>query len=177
MEFRPTTLNDFVGNTRLKKFLKNISLVKPIMLEGDTGLGKTTLAYILADMFGAPSENITDLNCVHFSKIEDMRERLTNLGKASLFGSKKVLILDEIHELSNKTQQVLLKPLELLSNNIFVIACTTTTQKVIPTLLGRFDRFRVQPLDNTESMTLINIVSSKIGIKIADKFKVLLIKE
>jgi len=177
MEYKPKTLDEFVGNERLKKFLRGMSFDKPVMFEGSPGVGKTTLAHIIAHMFGAPPENITDLNCVYYSKIEDMRERLASLGRSSLFGAKKVLILDEIHELSDKTQQVLLKPLEALSEGIFVIACTTTTQKVIPTLLRRFNRFELEALSEDESADLIDTVCRSFGIKLRADLGELLIEE
>lgn len=177
MEYIPKTLDEFVGNERLKKFLRGMSFKKPVMFEGLPGTGKTSLAHILSNMFGAPPENVTDLNCVYYSKVEDMRERLASLSRSSLFGAKKVLILDEIHELSDKTQQVLLKPLEVLSEGIFVLACTTTTQKVIPTLLRRFDRFKLEALTDEESEELIKKVSNTFDIHLNDELKNFLIKE
>ncbi len=177
LKYRPKTFAEFVGNSYLKNSLQNMELNKPIMFEGDAGLGKTTLAYILADKFGASPENITDLNCVYYSKVEDMRDRLDKLYKSSLFGNEKVLILDEIHELSPKTQQVLLKPLENLPNNVLVIACTTTTAKLIGTLVERFMRFKVQPLSSLESSELLDGICKRENILLQKWKKALLISK
>jgi len=177
LKYRPQSFDEVIGNKALIKSLKEIQLGRPIMFEGSRGLGKTTFAYILAKEFGASENNITDVNCVYFSKIEDMRERLDTLSKSSLFGKEKVLILDEIHELSPKTQNVLLKPLEDLPKNILVLACTTTTKKVVGTLLDRFIRYRVNPLSVRDSKTLIDSVCKKEGIFLKKSFKVLLIEK
>lgn len=147
------------------------------MFEGNHGSGKTTLAYIVASMFGCPPENITDVNCVHYSGVEDMRERLLHLSKHSLYSPKKVLILDELHELSSKSQQVLLTPLEKLSKNTLVISCTTETNKIIPTLLERFIRYKVSTLSTEDSKSLLEYVCEKEGITLPKWLKFLLVEK
>lgn len=176
IKYRPKTLDEVIGNRGIKKSISNMELNRPILFEGETGSGKTTFAYIIARNF-AVEENIIDLNCVHFSRIEEMREIITNLQKSSIFGREKVLILDEIHELSPKSQQVLLKPLEHLSDNILVIACTTTTANVKNTLLDRFIRFKVKPFNKKESKQLIDRVSEAEGIKLSKAMISMLIEK
>ena len=111
IEYRPQTLDEIFGNKHIISVLKDMGQFRPIMFEGMRGSVKTTLAYITAKMFGANDQTIEDINCVHFSKKEDMEGILEPLFKSSIFGDKKVLILDELHEVSPKAQQLLLKPL------------------------------------------------------------------
>ena len=175
LKHRPNSYDEIIGNSIIKRFIMSENLGQPLVFEGETGIGKTTFAYIVANDFGAPKENIVDLNCVHFSKVEEMRDRIEKLYTSSLFGSKRVLILDEIHELSQKTQEVLLKPLETLPEDILILACTTTTDKVIQPLLDRFIRLRLKPLTEEESKLLIGKVCTKENIKLPKLFKMILI--
>ena len=180
LKHRPKTFEEVVGNDHIKQVLKQWCenrTFNPIMFEGERGCAKTTLAHIVAKEFGAPDENITDLNCVHFSGVDNMRERMDSLHKSSLFGKYKVLILDEIHRLSAVTQQVLLKPLEALPPNILIIACSTEPNSLISTLLDRFVRFRVSLLNFTESEYLLSSVLAKEGITFPKWKKALLLEE
>jgi replication-associated recombination protein RarA len=156
IKHRPSALEEVIGNTAIKKVLKPMIESKKfshILLEGTTGSGKTTLAYIIANAFGAQS--IDDVNCVHFSSINDMREKINSLQLTS-FLKRRVLILDEIHRLSAQSQDVLLKPLEGgLASDVLIIACTTTVEKLSPMLLDRFKRLKVTPLSDKESLQLI----------------------
>jgi DNA polymerase III subunit gamma/tau len=155
IEYIPKSINELIGNEPVKRSLTGLPLDKPILFEGETGVGKTLCAHLLAESFGASPENIMDINCVHFSKIEDIRSIIDDLKRTSLFGNKKVLILDELHELSQKSQQELLRPLETLNINVLVIGCTTTTQKLFQTVLDRFIRIRLKPLSLLESKDLL----------------------
>ena len=177
LKYRPQNFNEVLGNAYIKRVLQNMTEYRPIMFEGEKGAGKTSLAYIVAKEFGAPPENVTDINCVHFSKIEDMRGRMESLGRSSIFGNKKVLILDEIHMLSLASQKVLLKPLENLPNNVLILACTTTTEKVVGPLLDRFIRLRVKALSKKESKQLVNSISKKEGIVLEKQIEVLLLEK
>ncbi len=177
-KYRPTNLNEFIGNDAIKRALNRMIESGDFihtMFCGEKGCGKTTLAYILAKAFGASPANIHDINCVHFAGVDSMRERLEMLS-GSVFGYKKVLILDELHELSSKAQQVLLKPLESLKD-ILIIGCTTTTEKVIDTLLSRFKILRVQKLSDDESLELINRICEKENIKLSKQIKYLLVEK
>lgn len=168
IKYRPTKWEDVIGNNHIKSFIEHSKGIEynHTLFEGPTGCGKTTFAYIMAREHGAAEENIIDLNCVHTAKVEEIREIMEQLEKSSIFGLKKVLILDEIHELSPKAQQVLLKPLEKVAMDTLIIACTTTTANVKDTLLDRFVRFKVSKLSKTQSKQLIDYVSEKEGIKL-----------
>jgi len=166
VEYRPEKLDDVLGNAAVKKSLASITFDKPLLFEGDTGTGKTLCAYIMAKRFGAPNENITDINCVHFSKVDDVRAMMDRLNKSSLFGDKKVLILDELHGLAYKSKQELLKPLESLSKKILIIGCTTTVSSIDQAVLDRFDRFKLKPLTLKESKELLNRICEQENISL-----------
>jgi len=179
LKYRPSSLEEVVGNKEIKSVIQdmvNNERYTHLMFEGTMGCGKTTLAYIIANLWGAPEENIIDRNCVDLSKVEDTRELLHRLTKTTIFGGKKVLILDEIHGLSKSSQEAFLKPLEergIIQNKTIAIACTTTTENVKSALLGRFKRLKISPLSKEESMEFINYISKKEGINLSKSFKAL----
>ena len=124
------------------------------MFQGERGCGKTTLAGILSNMFEADEMNIHTINCGYYTKIDDMRKEIDKLHKSSLFGDKRVLIMDEVHKLSQASQNAWLQPLENLPENVLVIACTTET-KLIKTFLERFVIYQVSKLSKKESKLLV----------------------
>lgn len=169
-----------LGNSSIKRAIRSTlehRPVRPILLEGHHGSGKTTLAHIIAREFGATSEGITHLNCLKTSKVEEARKLLDDLKVGSLFSSKKVLILDEIYGLSKKAQQLFLIPLEdeNLNDSTLYISCTTSTDGVDDMLLSRFIRLKVSPLSEEDGVRLLNYVCEKEDIDIPKWLKSLVL--
>ena len=176
LKYRPKTFEELFGHSAVKKALSESKLDRPILLIGLSGIGKTTIAYILANRFGCNEEGIIHHNCFHFSGIDRVREVVNDLNRSSLFSDKKVLILDEIHGLSAQAQQELLIPLENLSENVLVIACTTTIDKVKDTLVSRFISYNLLPLTRDEIAALLKYVTTEEGIHLTKPVKSLLLK-
>lgn len=106
---RPKKLSEFVGKDKIKEILNAmikgaISRNEPvdhILLIGSAGLGKTTLANIVANEFGS---NITTL--VGNSVNQDINLTLSNLQE------KEMLFIDEIHRIPHKFQEILYPAME-----------------------------------------------------------------
>ena len=178
----PKSLDELVGLIPIKKSLNLIDfseLVKPIMFIGEKGCGKSNLAHIIASMFGAEIENIRDVNCGNYRKIDDMRKEIDLLQKSSMFGSKKVLILDEVHQLLPVSQSPWLKELDIenLKSNILIIACTTEIAKLLPTFLRRFDQYKVKPLTDIQAKTFIDNVCTNNDVQIGKIGKTLILQK
>ena len=175
------SIDDLVGMDSLKGSLNNLNLKLPVMLEGERGSGKSTIAGLLAKKFGATEDNVKVINCGDFRKIDDTREVIRNLTKSSIFGKKKVLILDEVHQLSKDSQQAWLIPLQeyekIDTADTLIIACTTTIGKLLDTFLRRFLRFKVTKLTKADSLTLIEKVCKENSIELSIPAKKLLISE
>ncbi len=176
LKYRPKNWDEVFGHSAIKKSLKESKLDRPILLVGPSGIGKTTIAYILAKQFNCKKEGVEQYNCFHFSGVDKVREVVNSLNKISLFSDKKVLILDEIHGLSFQAQQELLIPLENLPENVLVVACTTTIEKVKDTLVSRFLNYILHPLSNKEMLKLLMFVTEKENININKSVRSLLLK-
>ena len=182
IKYRPKNWDEVIGNKAVVKVLRSKNDSRPILFYGDRGCGKTTMAYIVANQFGADSEEVKIVDCVEHSGIEEMRDRLSSLRRSSLFSNKKVLILDEVHGLSPKALSLFLVPLDgegnsRLPDNILVLACTSKPEKLPSEMFDRFLTFKVNSLSEEDSLKLINYVSEKENIKLQKWIKVLLINK
>lgn len=179
---RVSNLDDFVGNVPLVKSLKSSYIDKynntPLMFVGNYGSGKTTLAKIIANHFSLNElENISEVNCGDKRKIEDARDIIKSLRNTSIFGFNKVIILDEIHRLNEHSQSAWLTELEKLPKNVLVIACTTTTENMLPTLKRRFIHYKVKVLSNSDCKLLIDNICNQENITLPKWLKALLIEK
>ena len=105
---RPKSLEDYIGQTHLlgesgpiKRALDS-NIIPSMILWGPPGVGKTTLAYLIAQKLDRPFYNLSAIS----SGVKDVREIITQAQKSGgLFEKKKpLLFIDEIHRFS-KTQQ------------------------------------------------------------------------
>lgn len=102
-----------------------------------------------------------------------------SLYKSSFLSEKKVLIIDEVHELSPKAKSELLKPLENenLKDKVLYIACTTEFSALPNMFVERFLDFRVSPINEKESLDLIDSICEKEKLYIEKSLKALLIEK
>ena len=177
LKYRPTTYDELVGLGSIKKSLSAFQFDVPVMFMGERGCGKTTLAGILALEFGANEQTIQTINCGYYTKIDDMRKEIDRLHKTSLYGTKRVLILDEIHSLSKASYKAWLTPLENLPKDIMVVGCTTEPQMIPEMLLERFVSYKVGPLTQKQSRLLIEQVLEKEGLDIPKWVKIKVIEQ
>jgi DNA polymerase III gamma/tau subunit len=177
---RLTNLEEFIGNNHIIKYIKESwDKSTHILFEGERGTGKTTFAYIIANMF-ANKESIRDVNCQHYSGVNEMRSLVENfMDKTSLFGSKKVIILDEVHSLSRQAERELLKPLEdeKYKNKLLIIGCTTSVDTLSPMFLDRFVRLKTHLLADKQALQVISRLETTGNFKLDKPKKVLIVEK
>ena len=145
---RPLTLDGYVGQTQaigpetvLRRALAKGALPSMI-LWGPPGVGKTTLARLLARESG---RTFHQLSAIH-SGVKEVREVIDSVRKAGLFASKAVLFIDEIHRFSKSQQDSLLGAVE--QGLVTLIGATTENPgfEVIPALRSRCTVVVLEPL-------------------------------
>ena len=175
-------LNSFIKE--LIQLDKRISLPNKILLSGQKGIGKSTLAYHFINYVLSKNEefkyNVDDLEIntnnhsyklslnksnpnlilvdVNVDKkmidINQIRELISNLNKSSFNDKPRFVLIDNIEFLNINSANALLKVLEEPSHNIFFILINND-KKVLPTLKSRCINFRIS-LSNEESLFVAN---------------------
>lgn len=145
---RPRTLDDVVGQAHLvgpegvlRKALASGHLPS-MVLWGPPGVGKTTLARLLAEGLGRPFHTLSAIS----SGVKDVREVIGKAAGGGLFQRSAVLFIDEIHRFSKAQQDSLLGAVE--KGTITLIGATTENPsfEVIGALLSRCQVYVLEPL-------------------------------
>ena len=155
---RPKSLDDYIGQEHLvgeKAILRNIiesGNIPSFILWGPPGVGKTTLAKIIAHELNRP---FYSLSAVH-SGVKDVREAIDKAKKQQFFDKPNpILFIDEIHRFSKSQQDSLLSAVE--QGIITLIGATTENPsfEVISPLLSRCQIYVLKSLEKSNLESLI----------------------
>lgn len=147
---RPTSLDNYVGqehlvgnNGVLRKMIQT-NQIASFILWGPPGVGKTTLARIVANMLDRPFYTLSAIS----SGVKDVREVIDKCKNNNLFATKRpILFIDEIHRFSKSQQDALLGAVE---NGTFTLIGATTENpsfEVISPLLSRCQVYVLKELE------------------------------
>ncbi len=158
---RPKTLQDYIGQKHLvgegavlRKMIDSGS-ISSIILWGPPGVGKTTLARIIANQLQRPFYVLSAVS----SGVKDVREAIEKARKTKFFNSPSpILFIDEIHRFSKSQQDSLLGAVE--EGVVTLIGATTENPsfEVISPLLSRCQVYVLKPLEKDDLLELLNIV-------------------
>jgi DNA polymerase III gamma/tau subunit len=168
IKHRPATLATFAGNTALKKQVAAMlsrpfkDIPKVFLLAGGSGMGKTTLARIIAKHVKCDPNEFYELNAASVRGIDTIRDMEKQIRYGSMSGGCRIWLLDEIHQYLAPAQEALLKMLEECPPHVLFMLCTTNPEKLKPTLKGRCVSFEVLPLTDDEMFNmLIGVVEAE----------------
>ena len=154
---RPRTLDEVVGQAHLigeqgvlRKALAG-GMLPSLILWGPPGVGKTTLARLIAQDLKRPFHALSAVS----SGVKDVREVIEQAGGSGLFARSAVLFIDEIHRFSKAQQDSLLGAVE--KGTITLIGATTENPsfEVIGALLSRCQVYVLEPLAEEQLMELL----------------------
>jgi putative ATPase len=156
---RPKNLDQYIGQkhiigpgSALRSAIKQ-NLLPSLILWGPPGVGKTSLALIIANELKRPFYMLSAIN----SGVKDVREVIEKASDNNLFNqSKPVLFIDEIHRFSKSQQDSLLGAVE--KGVVTLVGATTENPsfEVIPALLSRCQVYVLKSLEEKELVDLVN---------------------
>jgi len=170
-KWRPKTFAELVGQEHVVQALTNAldaqRLHHAYLFTGTRGVGKTTLARILAKAFnceqgvgpapcgvcsacqGIDAGRFVDLlevDAASNTQVDKMRDLLENALYAPTAGRYKIYVIDEVHQLSGHSFNAMLKTLEEPPEHVKFVLATTDPQKVPVTVLSRCLQFNLRPM-------------------------------
>ena len=156
---RPQSLDDYIGQKHLvgdngvfRKFIATGS-VPSFILWGPPGVGKTTLAKIVANTLDRPFYTLSAVT----SGVKEVREVIDKAKRQHLFNARPAfLFIDEIHRFNTSQQDSLLGAVE--QGVVTLIGATTENPsfEVISPLLSRCQVYVLKPMDDSELQTLLD---------------------
>jgi DNA polymerase-3 subunit gamma/tau len=190
-KYRPMRFADVVDQRHvtvtLENAIKQDRLANAYLFSGPRGVGKTTVARILAKAIncdkGPTTEPCNQCNSCHEITdsrslevfeidgasnrgIDEVRNLREGLRYAATPGKYKIHIIDEVHMLTTEAFNALLKTLEEPPKNVLFIFATTEPHKVPATILSRCQRFDFKRISSKDIITQLNSLCDNEGIHI-----------
>lgn len=147
--YRPTRLDDVVGQEDAKKVLRQHLNNKPksgYLFVGSAGTGKTTCARIFAHELNGQN-NIYEINAADNTGVEGVRKIISDARHKPIGTKYKIFILDECHMLTIQAWNALLKLVEEPPETVVLLFCTTDPRKIPNTITSRVLRLDFSRID------------------------------
>ncbi len=182
--YRPQSFDDIVSQEHVSSTLKNAikqnRLSHAYMFCGPRGVGKTTMARVLArtinsigsDVDGESLNqtlNVVEIDAASNNKVDDIHHLRETVRVPPQNGRYKVFIIDEVHMLTKQAFNALLKTLEEPPEHAIFIFATTEPHKVLPTILSRVQRFDFKRIAVDEIVSRLKDICGKEDIQIDEE--------
>ncbi|NPA32942.1 MAG: DNA polymerase III subunit gamma/tau [Aquificae bacterium] len=189
-KYRPKKFSQVVGQEAPVRILKNAvrsgKVAHAYLFAGPRGVGKTTLARILAKALNCPNAkegepcgecevcrevdrgvfpDLVELDAASNRGIDDVRALKEAVQYKPIKGKHKVYIIDEAHMLTKEAFNALLKTLEEPPPSTVFVLCTTEYDKIPPTILSRCQRILFSRVPHEKIVDYLKDICKKEGLK------------
>jgi DNA polymerase III delta prime subunit len=150
-KYRPQTLDTYVGNDTVKATFQqyiDTSDVPHLLLYGDAGSGKTTLAKIVANTIA--KDNYIYINASDENSVDTVRDKIKQFASSIGFGGLKLIILDECDYMTPNAQAALRNVIETFSKTTRFILTCNYVDKIIDPIQSRCQIFNIVPPSKKE---------------------------
>ena len=179
-KYRSKSLADVVGQDHitdiLSRALKSGRVAHAYLFTGPRGVGKTSIARILAHEINqlpysdeSSHLDIIEIDAASNNGVEDVRDLREKVQIAPVSASKKVYIIDEVHMLSKQAFNALLKTLEEPPEHIVFILATTDVEKLPATIISRTQRYGFRSIHPSDAVKHLEHIAKQEKIKITDE--------
>ena len=183
IKWRPQRFEEVVGQkhitqTLINSFLRN-RIAQGYIFSGPRGVGKTTMARLMAmslnakggpnasydpksnislEIAGCRSIDVLEIDGASNRGIEEIRSLREQIKFAPMNCTYKVIIIDEVHMLTNQAFNALLRTLEEPPSHAKFIFCTTDVHKIPPTIISRCQRFDFNRISSADIIQHLNVI-------------------
>lgn len=178
-EYRPKSLDSVVGQEHITDTLQNAlkkgSISHAYLFTGPRGVGKTSVARILAYAINdipyddeATHLDIIEIDAASNRRIDEIRDLRDKVNIMPTSAKYKVYIIDEVHMLTREAFNALLKTLEEPPKHVVFILATTEAHKVPDTIISRTQRYSFRPITNKSAISHLRTIADSENLKITD---------
>lgn len=178
LKYRPQQFNDVVGQ-RATSVILNAMIIKgalqqALLFTGPSGVGKTTMARIVAaelnpeakeDVHAGTHPSVIEIDGASNGSVEAMRGLKKDLNYAVV--GRKVVIIDEVHAISDEAKAVLLNLLEFPPANVTFILITTEAHRIPTTVRHRCDHYFFKQASVADLVERLSFVNSEEGFEVS----------
>jgi len=164
-KYRPTNINNYVGNESIKNTIKgyiNQNDIQNLLFYGPAGTGKTTLAKLITKNIDC---DVLYINASDERGIETIRDKVSGFASTMSFKPLKVVILDEADFLTIMAQASLRNVIETFSRSTRFILTCNYLERIIDPLQSRCQTLKIIPPDKLDIINHLMKITNKESIK------------
>lgn len=193
-KYRSKDFDEIAGQEEIVKGIRNAlrtnKIAHALLFSGPRGVGKTSIARLVAKGVNCLTNGMTDTpcntceNCVSINEgsfmdmieidaasnrgIDEIRELKDKINYNPAKGIKKIYIIDEVHMLTKEAFNALLKTLEEPPEHALFILATTEPEKILPTIISRCQRYDFKIISYVKMRERLEFISKMEQIEIED---------
>lgn len=168
-KYRPKKLDGYVfrdehQKAQIERWVKDGS-IPHLLLSGNAGIGKTTLAKILFNELDINDLDIMEINASRENNAETIRDKITNFVRMIPFGAFKIVLLDEADYLTPNAQAILRGVMEEYHTTARFILTCNYPNRIIPAIHSRCQGFHIERVDLTEFTARVATILVEEGVQ------------